>query len=381
MIHSLEHALLFWSITALTAVMLLGTLYNFFTAPNLENAHPPVTFPRVSLLIPARNEEENMRTLLPLLAEINYPNLEILILDDASEDATAALAVAPGSAATLLSGKPLPQGWLGKNWACAQLAEHSTGDILIFCDADVSMSPESVTATVGMMQSDALDALTCLPRQTMGTWAEKAVLPVLLFLPVMGFVPIAFISKLSMPILSLGCGQWFAFTRSAYDHLGRHAAVKDVIVEDMALGRLVKQKGLVLGVAISPKYVSTRMYRNFQTVWAGFSKNLAYLTGTGWLRPPLVLTAFLALHALPLIMVLAGYHAWILPLAFWLTSRLLTAVAFRESWTGWIWSPIGVLLIPMMGIRSWWGYRRRSVTWKGRTLNAAFTASTQEVKI
>ena len=275
MIFTLANELLFWTVTALTAVMLLGTVYNFFTAPNLDNAVTPVNFPRVSLLIPARNEEENMRTLLPLLAEIQYPNLEILILDDASEDATALLASSPASTATLLRGKPLPNDWLGKNWACAQLAKQSTGDILIFCDADVSMGPRSVMATVGMMQSDDLDALTCLPRQTMGTWAEKAVLPVLLFLPVMGFVPIAYVSKLSMPTLSLGCGQWFAFRRSAYDKLGTHEAVKDVIVEDMALGRLVKQKGLVLGVAISPKYVSTRMYRSFRTVWAGFSKNLA----------------------------------------------------------------------------------------------------------
>lgn len=363
---------LFWIVTASTSVMLLGTIYNYFTAPRLEAAPKPVKYPRVSLLIPARNERDNLHNLLPLLAKLDYPNLEILILDDNSQDGTADLVISSGSPARLLKGSSLPQGWLGKNWACSQLAAESNGEILVFCDADVTVSTNCIEATVAMMESQGLDALTCLPRQIMGTWSEKAVLPVLLFVPLMGFMPIAFISKLPFPSLSLGCGQWFAFTKKAYEKLGQHAAVKNVIVEDMALGRLVKEKGMILGAAISTHHVATRMYTSFPTVWAGFSKNLAYLTGTGWLRPPFVLSLFLAVNALPWIMPWLGYTFWWLPFSLLLGSRLLTSITFREPRLGWIWSLVGALLIPLMGIRSWWGYRRQSVEWKGRSLTAAF---------
>jgi cellulose synthase/poly-beta-1,6-N-acetylglucosamine synthase-like glycosyltransferase len=379
MIASTAMETLFWIVTGATSVMLMGTLYNLFSAPRLENAPEPKRFPRVSLLIPARNEEENLRNLMPLLSKLDYPDLEILILDDDSRDGTARVISYPGSPAKLIQGTPLPAGWLGKNWACSQLASASTGEVLIFCDADVSMMEKSIKATVSMMDSQGLDALTCLPRQIMGTWAEKAVLPVLLLVPVMGFMPIAFVSRLKLPALSLGCGQWFAFRKSAYDQMGQHAAVKSVIVEDMALGRLVKEKGMRLGVALSTHLVATRMYTSFPTVWAGFSKNLAYLTGTGWLRPPLILGLFLAVNALPWFMPFLGYANWWIPFLILFTSRILTAVTFREPALGWIWSPVGALLIPIMGIRSWWGYRRHSVQWKGRTLTAAFGSATGEV--
>ena len=309
---------------------------------------------------------------MPQLSRIDYPNLEILILDDDSEDGTAALVASSGSPAHLLHGMPLPPGWLGKNWACAQLAKAARGDILLFCDADVSMTAQSVRATVDLMHGEKLDALTCLPRQILGTWAEKAVLPVLLFLPVLGFLPIAWIRRLPMPQLSLGCGQWFAFSRACYGRMGGHAAVKGVIVEDMALGRMVKEKGMVLGATLSSRYVSTRMYTGFRSVWEGFSKNMAYLTGTGWLRPPLVMAAFLAVNALPWLFPWLVSRIWLIPFCLWLASRLLAAIAFKEPRWGWLWSPVGALLIPAIAARSWWGYRKRTVRWKGRTLVAAF---------
>lgn len=388
-------ALFFWGVTAMTAVMLAGAMLNFFTAPRLEKnpyfhadaftaakasesaiAAPPS--PSVSLLIPARNEEANLKILLPLLARLDYPDMEILILDDDSEDGTANLISQAASHVRLLRGHALPQGWLGKNWACAQLAQAARGEILIFCDADVRLGPEAVKATVARMQRDKLDALTALPRQIMGTWAEQAVLPVLLFLPVMGFAPIAWIAKTSMPALSLGCGQWFAFTRKAYDCLGGHASVRNTIVEDMALGRRVKESGLVLGAAISTEMVVTRMYTSFRTLWEGFSKNLAFLTGAGWLRPILFLFLFSSVNILPWLLPVFGFTSWLLPLALLAAARWITALAFREPPMGWLWSPVGALLIPAIAFRSWLGYRRHYVEWKGRSLAAAFVEAPTE---
>ncbi|MEO7426432.1 MAG: glycosyltransferase [Fibrobacteria bacterium] len=356
---------------AATALMLMVTVLNALTAPLLEQA-PPARPARVSLLIPARDEEANLALLLPMLSRLQGSDLEILILDDGSSDGTADLVRQQGAPIRLLPGRPLPPGWLGKNWACSQLAEAASGEILIFCDADAQPGPGAVAATVGLMQDRGWDALTVLPRQILGTWSEKAILPVLLFLPLLGLCPIAWIPKLRMPALSVGCGQWFAFRAETYRALGGHACVRTVIVEDMALGRRVKDAGKILGVAISTRHISVRMYSDFHGVWNGFTKNAAYMTGTGWLQPPLVFGVFALVNVLPWTMVAAGQTAWILPLAFWTASRILAAVVFREPISSPLWSPVGALLIPALFVRSWVGYRRRYVTWKGRSLEAAF---------
>jgi hypothetical protein len=386
---------LFWASLAATGAMCLGTTFNAWKAPRLEDgrgrpgpgtpaastgmtsphAKPsPEASPRpvVSLLIPARDEAENLAVLLPLLSRIDYPRLEVLILDDGSMDGTAARVRAGAGPARLLQGRPLPPGWLGKNWACAQLAEAATGDILLFCDADVRVRPGAVAATVEHMRSGGLDAFTCLPRQELGTWPEKAVIPLVMTVPVLAFLPLALVPRHPMPALSIGCGQWFAFTRAAYQAIGGHAAVRREIVEDLALARRVKEKGLALGAALSTGSVSTRMYRDLPSLWNGFSKNLAVLTGAGWIRPPLVLGAFAVSQVLPWALVPWGGRAWMLPCLLWLASRLLAARLGREPASGWLWSPVGSLLVLALAVRSWVGYRRRDVTWKGRKLEAAF---------
>ncbi len=392
------HHYLLIIISSVWVLMVLGTIINFFTAPRLEKAPAPKHLVKVSLLIPARNEEENLRILLPKLNAIEYENLEILILDDQSEDGTGALLQEfISSEETKLSeninsvqnfnpkqnfdsvqklkvikGEPLPSNWLGKNWACAQLAEKAQGEILIFCDADVRIEPKAITATVGMMQNGRWDALTGLPKQILGTWAEKSVLPVLLFMPVLGALPLWLVSRLPMPSLSLGCGQWFAFTREMYQGMGGHAAVKNLIVEDMALGRLVKEKKGKLGAVITTEFLSVRMYTDLKSVWMGFSKNLAYLTGTGIFRPIAVMASFIVLNIFPWLLPILGFKLWLLPLSLWVTSRVLTAITFKESFWNCLWAPMGTLLIPLICFRSWWGYRKHSVTWKGRDLKAAF---------
>jgi chlorobactene glucosyltransferase len=359
--------------TFANVLQLLGACYNARTAPRLEDheaAGRAGPYPRVSLLIPARDEEANLEALMPMLARLEWPDLEILILDDESRDATAR--IAGSGRARVLAGRPLPPGWLGKNWACRQLAGQATGDILLFCDADVRPAPGAIAATVGCLRAYGADAVTGLPRQLMGTWSEKAVLPVLLGLPLLGFLPLAQVPRLKSPAVSIGCGQWFAFTRSAYARLGGHAAVRREVVEDLALGRRVKEKGLVLAAALSHRLVATRMYAGFPSLWRGFSKNLIALTGTGFARPPLVLGAFVLANLAPWILPWSGARAWFLPLALWLAARWIAARINREPASAWLWSPVGAAVIPALAAHSWWLHRRRAAVWKGRVLTAAF---------
>jgi chlorobactene glucosyltransferase len=359
--------------TAANGLMVLGAIYNSATAPRLEGREAEGkagTAPKVSLLIPARDEEANLAILMPMLAALDWPALEILILDDESRDATARIAAS--GRARLLQGRPLPAGWLGKNWACQQLAEAATGDILVFCDADVRPAPGAIAATVGCMRAYRADAATGLPRQIAGTWSEKAVLPVLLGLPLMGFLPLAQVPRLRSPLVSIGCGQWFAFTRAAYKALGGHAAVRREVVEDLALGRRVKEAGFTLVAFVSTRLIATRMYRDFASLWTGFSKNMVVLTGTGFLRPPAVLAAFALANLAPWLMPLFGFRAWLIPLGLWWIARGLTARALGEARWAWLWSPVGAALIPCLAARSWWLHRSRAAQWKGRVLTAAF---------
>jgi chlorobactene glucosyltransferase len=222
------------------------------------------------------------------------------------------------------------------------------------------------------MRAYRADAATCLPRQIMGTWSEKAVLPVLLGLPLMGFLPLSQVPRLRSPLVSIGCGQWFAFTRAAYDAMGGHAAVRREVVEDLALGRRVKEAGFTLVALLSTRLVATRMYVDFASLWRGFSKNMVVLTGTGFLRPPVVLAAFALANLAPFIMPLLGYRAWLVPLALWWIARWLTARAMAEPLWAWLWSPLGAALIPCLAAHSWWLHRARAAHWKGRVLTAAF---------
>lgn len=359
--------------TAANGLMVMGSLYNALRAPRLEDfarSGAPEKPPRVSLLIPARDEEENLRALMPRLARLAWPDLEILILDDESSDGTAR--IASQGRARVISGRPPPPGWLGKNWACHQLAQAASGDILLFCDADVRPAPEAVAATVACLQSLGADAATVLPRQIMGTWSEKAVLPVLLYLPLLGFLPVDQVRRLRSPLVSIGCGQWFAFTRGAYAALGGHAAVRREVVEDLALGRRVKEKGLRLSAALSTRLVATRMYTGLGPLWRGFGKNLVVLTGSGFLRPPVVLAAYALANIAPWVLPWSGFRAWLLPLGLWLAARLIAARVYREPAMAWLWSPAGALLIPVLAARSWSLHRSRSAAWKGRVLTAAF---------
>ncbi len=356
----------------MTGAMAAGTLLNWRTAPRLSAASSPRSFPRVSLLIPARNEADHLARLLPQLARIDYHPLEVIILDDHSTDGTAEVVRSFSGTARLLTGARLPNGWTGKNWACMQLAEAATGEILIFCDADAGMKPEAVAKTVGMMQEKELTALTCLPRQRTETWAEKAVVPTILYWPILSFLPLAAISKHPLPLLSIGVGQWFAFQRETYFAVGGHAAVRQHVAEDMAFGRLIKQRGYRLGAALAPDLLETRMYRGFREVWDGFGKILFSLTGRGLWQPLAVVLGFALIFILPWLLPLLigarGRKGWLLPFSILVGSRLAHARIFREDpGSPWL-APLGTLLVPAIAIRSWLGSRRGTLTWKGRSL-------------
>ncbi|HBZ84480.1 MAG TPA: glycosyl hydrolase, partial [Verrucomicrobia subdivision 6 bacterium] len=160
-----------------------------FRFPQITSiAHPP---PRISILIPARNEVDRLRPCLSTLSDSDYPILEILVLDDHSTDGTAELIQqrAKGDPRIrLLSGKPLPEGWVGKPWACHQLSQEAKGDYLLFVDADTRFSDITVAHSINVAEKEKADLVSLWPYQESRTWSEHLVIPfvhlfILFYLP------------------------------------------------------------------------------------------------------------------------------------------------------------------------------------------------------
>jgi chlorobactene glucosyltransferase len=372
-----------WAQTLLTGGMLAGCSLNALTAPRADSCPKPRRFPKVSLLIPARNEEKNLRILVPALLALEYPHLEVILLDDNSQDDTANILASLPSPIRVLQGLPLPPGWLGKNWACSQLAEKATGELLLFCDADARPEPQAILHTVALFEKYGTGVVSFIPRQFLGSSAEKAVIPVLLHLACCAALPLRLIPIFPWPALGVANGQWLAFRRKAYDQMGGHAAVKDHIVEDLGMARLAQKHRVGLLLALAPKTLTVRMYHDFQEVWNGFGKNLFILAGSSPLQWLPLLAVFLTANLAPWLTCLygglqlfrtetpflGGEALWYgLPLALLLGARLITKVILREPWSAIPLHPWGAILVPLIVARSAWGRRQGTLVWKGRNL-------------
>ncbi|HEU4881351.1 MAG TPA: glycosyltransferase [Longimicrobium sp.] len=358
--------------TVILAAMLLVALYNLATAPRLEDAGEPDHLPLVSVLVPARDEADNLRRTLPLLLALDYPRLEVLVLDDRSTDGTADVAEAfgggGGAPLRVLRGSDPPPGWVGKNWACHQLSEAATGDVLVFCDADVEAAPSALRRTIAMMQTHGAGAMTAIPRQRLDGWMQAAVVPIIVQLPVLSMLPLRLIPILRAPSLSMANGQWLAFTRSAYDAVGGHEGVRDEVLEDVVLGRLVKACGERLVVCAAPSLLAVRMYGGAAAMREGFRKNLYPLLGGRRASFVAALALLSIAWIYPFVAALRGTPAALVPLTLLAAVRIAGALLFRQEWRTVMLHPAGALLAAVLAVESWIGHERGRVRWKGRAL-------------
>ena len=379
-------------ILGILGVSLLGLGVNLLFFRSLAGA-APVSKGRVSILVPARNEERSIGECVSSLLAQDYPDFELLVLDDASSDRTAAIArglIAAHPMHRLLAGAPLPEGWTGKNWACHQLSQAATGHWLLFTDADTVHSPGALSAAVSMASSARADLLSAWPRLITLTLGEKLVIPVLHILAICWF-PIAFLQFLQtrprlasrIPSRLLRAwgganGQFMLFSRAAYLRIGGHDAVRDHIVEDVALGREIARRipdGMRLVNCDASRLIDCRMYRSFREVCDGFTKNVrAAFEGdlvTWYLAGGLQFTAFF-LPFLLLLLFPSQLRPALLEVALIYTLRAILAMRMRTSWVGCILHPIGHLLAMAIGVRSWISTAGSGVQWKGRTYRPSY---------
>lgn len=359
---------------ALLAVILTVTLFNTLTGPTLKKSFGLQSHPRVSVLIPARNEEANIGACIEGFLSQNYGNFEIHVLNDQSTDRTGPIIEKFGEQypeVQALQGKPLPAGWTGKNWACHQLSQYADGEILIFTDADNRPAPNAIANTIAYMQKLELGLFSAFPEKVTITLVEKLVVPVVDMFVYAG-LPLWLTYFSPFPSLAAASGLWIAFTREAYQQVGGHQAVSNQIVEDVELSRLAKKRGIKILTSAGTCVVSCRMYHSFSEVWNGFSKNLFGLVRYKMIPFFILMLGLFTMCVLPYMIVwfetLRGVA--IVAIAMNIVMRMVLALKYRHPFfTSVILHPFGVLLTLLIGINAFFQVKRGRLQWKGRQID------------
>ncbi len=252
------------------------TLMHFPTLP--QNPSPTSKFPRVSIILPVRNQATTVADCLTSLVNLQYPEREIIVVDGNSTDETQEILKSYQNKVKLIEEEPLPQGWVGKNWACHLGYKRATGELLMFTDGDSVHSQDSLAKTVNFLAETNADLVTLAPAAILRTFWEKLLQPPVFWL-IMLFVGGKWVNDDSKPRWALGNGQYMLFRREAYDKVGGHFAVRERISEDYALGRLIKKRGLRLRMVTAPDSLGVRMYSSLPEIWRGWRKNFYSVSG------------------------------------------------------------------------------------------------------
>jgi chlorobactene glucosyltransferase len=358
-------------LTVLILAQLALILWNRRELTGGAGHHLPDDAPRVSVLVPARNEEEAIGRCLEHLVAQDYPDLEIIVLDDDSSDATRSLAEAFPEV-QVVAGAPLPRGWTGKNWACHQLAGLASGDVLCFVDADTTLEPGAVSAAVAVMSERGAALVSLLPRAEYTSVSGAVLLPMVTH-ALFGLFPVALVHRSRRPSISVAFGPFILVTAAGYRAAGGHAADPSSVVDDVQLSRNVKAAGGRVRLADGTDLVATRWYDRLGDIWRGFAKN-AY-GGIGynpWLGAAIVFVLMPLLLA-PFARVGIGAVGGGIPeAALWqalllVANRALTSHFGRDPYWSSVLYPVMVAFWGITLVRSMvWYATQRSVVWKDR---------------
>lgn len=363
------------ALALLPALLLVRNLWLYRAPPALHPAHEPL--PRISILIPARNEERSIESSVTAALASEQVDVEVIVLDDHSTDRTAQIVqslAAHDPRLRLATAPPLPDGWCGKQHACFVLSQLATSDWLLFLDADVRLAPHAAARAVAFGEESEAALVSGVPYQETHSLLEKLLIPLIHFI-LLGFLPLARMRSSTSPSLGAGCGQLFLAKRTAYEAIGGHAAVRMSLHDGLKLPRAFRAAGFPTDLFDATELATCRMYRSGGEVWRGLAKNAV----EGLAAPTMIVPATLLLgggQVLPLALVAIAFaiHASLTvkliatsALAAAYLPRVLAAICFRQSWLGAALHPVGVA---MFLILQWYALIRWSLgkpsTWKDR---------------
>lgn len=348
-----------------------------------ESSDPPSPTPRLSIIVPARNEARNIGRCVQSILASTYPELELIVVDDHSADGTSQVARTAASGDPrfhILVNPALPDGWFGKQWACATGAAAATGELLLFTDADTWHAPELAVRAVNALQRSRADLLSVAGRQETHSFWERLLQPQILWMLLARYGGTDAISHARRAEDVIANGQFMLFTRETYDAVGGHASVRDKVAEDLALGQRVFRAKRRVVLVRGEEELSTHMYASLDELLRGWGKNV-YAGGIdampggriGRLLFPIVLLLVPLMNVVPVValgaallgLLGAGWLAWsLICVAASLLWWTLIYGGFRQRLWYALLYPVGaaVVLYIFIGAIA----RGRRVGWKGR---------------
>ncbi len=363
------------------ACFALALLYASVTISNLLVFRPPrsapgLAQPRVSILIPARDEAANIGAALDHALAQTGVALEVIVLDDGSTDDTAkivAARVAADPRVRLAQGAPLPPGWNGKQHACHMLSGLARHPVWLFVDADVRLAPDAVARLHGHLHRRRLDLVSGFPHQLTGTLGERIAIPQIMVL-LLGYLPFTMARLFASPGFAAGCGQLMMVRARAYAAAGGHAGFRQTMHDGLNLPRGVRRSGGRTDIVDATPLASCRMYDNWADLWSGFTKN-----ATEGMAKPVALPIWTVLlgggHVLPWLL---APLAWLVgasqaatlavaAIAVVLVARTALALAVRQSALSVLLHPVGVVITLAIQWAALTGARRgQQAVWRGR---------------
>jgi len=239
----------------------------------------------VSILIPARNEEKNIGHLLDDLLKQSYTNIEIIVFNDLSSDRTSGIVdqyAMQDSRIRLINSEGLPEGWLGKNFACHTLSQFAKGDLLLFLDADVRISKDIIADTACQITEQNLGLLSIFPVQIMSSFGERCSVPVMNYI-LLSLLPLILVRKSNFPSLAAANGQFMFFNADIYRATMPHQRMRLNKVEDIGIARWYKSGNILVSCITGNDSIRCRMYNNYREAVNGFSKNIVNFFGNSFI--------------------------------------------------------------------------------------------------
>jgi chlorobactene glucosyltransferase len=369
----------------LLAVILFNLLLNLRTIRKpRSDVELPEPAPLISILLPARNEEANIGVCLESLRQQDYPNFEILVLDDSSTDGTSdivARIAAEDSRVRLLKGQPLPSGWAGKTFACHQLAQEARGSWLLFTDADTVHASSMLRRVLGVALATRAALISGFPYQRTASIWQKTAMPILFYFMLLCWMPFWWLQRSRCTMPSVAIGQFLFFSAEEYRSIGGHEAVKSRIVEDVWLGIEVsrhKYRQLTLDLS---SLVSCQMYREFGTMWDGITRWFYTVASLSVVTLVVMIAVVLLLFLAPFLWLVYGLLlgqpalAWevlvALQVGIVFLARFLAGRRFSQPKTSIILHPIGVAFLLLVSFYASYQYLTGAgVKWKGRVYDS-----------
>ncbi len=351
------------ALALLPAMMTLWNLSAFRPPPRVHEAGLAV-----SIVVPARDEEENIGACLDALRASTGCELEIIVVDDFSRDGTPRLVAERGALdrrVRCVTPPPLPQGWSGKPHACLAGSRAARFGILLFVDADVRLAPTAAARLATGLRREKLALASAFPRELTGSFGEMLLVP-LIHVLLLGYLPFAMMRRSVAEHFGAGCGQIMMADAAAYREMGGHGAVRRSWHDGVTLPRAFRAAGRMTGLFDATHLAACRMYEGFPGTWRGFSKNAREGLATPLGLPVWTVLLGGGFVAAPLLAAVTGQCFLVGAVGLLLLARLVLAFRFRQNALSVALTPLGVATMLVLQWQALLQRPHKAANWRGR---------------